>query len=71
MFRYPGRRMFMAMGDPATYPEFVGNVRSIDTRPFVRSSKGQAGCYNENAETFLEIGEAMGRAMVEVTKEER
>ena len=58
----------MAVGDPVKYPEFAGNVKSIDTRPFVRSSKGQASCYYENAETFLEIGEAMGRAMLELMK---
>ena len=45
---------------------FAGNVKSIDSRPFVRSSKGQAIRYLENAETFLEIGEVMGRAMAEL-----
>lgn len=61
----------MAVGDPAKYPEFAGNVKSIDTRPFVRATEGHANCYNENAESFLEIGEAMGRAMLEVTKDKK
>jgi len=56
----------MAVGDPAKYPEFTGNVKSIDTRMFV-PSPGQVGsCYNENAGTFLEIGDALGRAMLEL-----
>jgi len=58
----------MAVGDPAKYPEFVGNVKSVDTRPFAlsRSTGGVSFCYNENAWTFLEIGEALGRAMLEL-----
>jgi len=46
-------------------------VKCIDTRPFVRSSKGKPDCYFENAETFLEIGEAMGQAMLELTKQRK
>jgi hypothetical protein len=60
----------MAVGDPAKYPEFSGNVRSVDTRPFVRAAElspgGYAWAYQSHAETFLEIGEAFGKAMLEL-----
>jgi lysophospholipase L1-like esterase len=58
----------MAVSDPAKYPEFAGSVKSVDTRPFVRQTKGQPFCYNDNAESFLELGEALGRTMVELQK---
>ena len=60
----------MAVGDPAKYPEFSGNVKSVDTRPFVRAAElspgGYATAYHSNAGTFLEIGEAFGKAMLEL-----
>jgi Carbohydrate esterase, sialic acid-specific acetylesterase len=58
----------MAVGDRVKYPEFAGNVKSVDTRAFVRPAKGQGSCYYENAETFLEIGEVLGQAMTELLK---
>ena len=65
----------MVVGVPVKYPEFAGIVRSVDTRPFVRppalSPGGQGSCYSENAETFLEIGEAMGRTMLELTRDKK
>jgi alpha-galactosidase len=58
----------MAVGDPAKHPEFAGNVASIDTRDFWRevdeSPKGEDYHYNRNAETYLRVGDALGRAMV-------
>jgi alpha-galactosidase len=58
----------MAVGDPKQHPEFAGTVASVDTRDFWReveeSPKGQDYHYNRNAETYLLVGEAMGRAMV-------
>lgn len=58
----------MAVGDPKQHPEFGGNVASVDTRDFWReveeSPRGQDYHYNRNAETYLLVGEAMGRAMV-------
>jgi len=63
----------MAVGDPAKHPEFAGNVKSVDTKPFLRapnqSPGGYATVYNSNAESFLEIGEAMGKAMLELQKQ--
>jgi alpha-galactosidase len=58
----------MAVGDPAKHPEFAGNVASVDTRDFWRevdeSPKGEDYHYNRNAETYLRVGDALGRAMV-------
>lgn len=57
----------MAVGDPKQHPEFAGTVASVDTRDFwrevVESPKEQDYHYNRNAETYLLVGEAMGRAM--------
>ncbi len=58
----------MAVGDPKQHPEFAGSVASIDTRDFWRevgeSPRSQDYHYNRNPETYLLVGEAMGRAMV-------
>jgi len=58
----------MAVGDPKQHPEFAGSVASVDTRDFWReveeSPREQDYHYNRNPETYLLVGEAMGRAMV-------
>ena len=58
----------MAVGDPKRHPEYAGTVASVDTRNFWRevdeSPVGQDYHYNRNAETYMLIGDALGRAMV-------
>ena len=60
----------MAVGDPNQHPEFAGNVASVDTTGFWRDSSispTTAGYhYNGNAETYMLVGDAMGRAMAEL-----
>jgi lysophospholipase L1-like esterase len=60
----------IAVSEPAKYPEFSGNVRIVDTKPFFRAANispgGYATVYHSNAESYLEIGEAMGKAMLEM-----
>ena len=60
----------MAVGDPKQHPEFAGGVASVDTRDFWRevdeSPRSQDYHYHRNPETYLLIGEAMGRAMVRI-----
>jgi len=60
----------MAVADPAKYPDFVGNVKSVDTRSFYRapevSPRNQSFHYHGNAETYMLVGESMGKAMVEM-----
>ncbi len=57
-------------GETGKYPEFKGNVKTIDARPFWRdksvSPSGQGYHYNHNAETYMEVGEHLGRAMAEL-----
>lgn len=52
-------------GETGKYPEFKGNVATVYTHPL---SKGGASNshYGGNAETYMNVGEAMGRAMVEL-----
>ena len=60
----------MAVSDPNKYPEFAGNVMSLDTRGYWRtvaeSPANQGYHYNRNAETFMLVGDAMGRGMFEL-----
>jgi len=57
--------MLAVDGNAGTYPDFVGNVATVYSHPL---SKGGASNshYNGNAETYMDIGEAMGQAMVEL-----
>ena len=52
-------------GKAGKYPEFKGNVASVYTHPL---SKGGASNshYGGNAQTYMNVGEAMGQAMVEL-----
>lgn len=62
----------LAVGDPAKHPALAGNVATIDTIPFYfpadRSPGGREWDYHNNAESFLLIGEAMGREMLRLIK---
>ncbi|BDS06634.1 hypothetical protein NT6N_16740 [Oceaniferula spumae] len=59
-------------GETGKYPEFKGNVKTIDARPFWRdksvSPTGAGYHYNHNAETYMEVGNALGEAMKELLK---
>jgi hypothetical protein len=52
-------------GDSGKYPEFKGNVATVYSHPLSHGGSGN-GHYNGNAETYMDIGEAMGKAMVEL-----
>jgi hypothetical protein len=58
----------LAVGDPQKHPEFAGTAASVDTRDFWRevdeSPSDQDYHYNRNAETYMLVGDALGRAMV-------
>jgi hypothetical protein len=60
----------MAVADPKRHPELAGTVKTIDARPFWRdasiSPKNQDYHYNHNAETYMLVGDALGRAMAEM-----
>lgn len=59
-------------GGKGKYPEFKGNLKSVDIRDFwpdpAKSPKEQGFHYHQNAGTYMQIGEAMGRGMVELQK---
>jgi lysophospholipase L1-like esterase len=64
----------MAVGNAGKYPAFVGNVISIDTRDMCRpaaQSPGGRDRYLGNAESYLNIGEAMGRGMIKLLKTDK
>ena len=59
-------------GGKGKYPEFKGNVRTVETRDFFPkvedSPKNQGFHYHQNAGTYMQIGEAMGKGMLELLK---
>lgn len=52
-------------GESGKYPEFKDNVAGVYTHPLSKGG-GSGGHYNKNAETFMNVGEAMGKAMVKL-----
>ncbi len=62
--------MLAVDGESGKYPEFKGNVASVYTHPL--SKGGSSGShYGGNAETYMNVGEAMGRAMAELMSADR
>jgi len=57
-------------GETGKHAEFAGNVKTIEARGYWRdasvSPKNQGFHYNHNAETYLLVGDALGRAMAEL-----
>ena len=53
----------MAVSDAKKYPDFAGNVASVDCRDFYR---GGGAHYGNNAETYMLVGDSMGRAMAKM-----
>jgi len=62
-------------GETGKYPEFAGNVLTVETRDFwidhALSPRNQGFHYNGNAETYLKVGGALGRGMVKLLSQER
>lgn len=62
-------------GETGKYPEFKDNVLTIETRDFWRdakvSPKDQDYHYNRNAETYMMVGDSMGRGMVKLTEKSK
>jgi len=52
-------------GKNGKYPRFKGNVATVYSKPFCHGGASN-GHYGGNAETYMDVGEAMGRAMVEL-----
>ncbi len=52
-------------GSTGEYPQFEGNVATVYSHPLCHGGASN-GHYGGNAETYMDIGEAMGQAMVEL-----
>lgn len=50
-------------GTSGKYPDFKGNVAGVYTHPLSQGGSS-GGHYNSHAETYMNVGEAMGKAMV-------
>lgn len=55
--------MLAVDGKSGKYPEFKGNVAAVYTHPLSKGGSS-GGHYGHNAETYMNVGEAMGKAMV-------
>jgi len=67
----------MAVGDPKQYPEFAGNVISLDTssdlNPPELCPEGLPSptTFGGNAESYLKLGEQMANALLQLMEAER
>jgi hypothetical protein len=52
-------------GATGKHPEFKGNVATVYTNPMAQGGSGN-GHYGGKAEVYMDVGEAMGRAMLEL-----
>jgi arylsulfatase A len=60
-------------GETGKHPEFAGNVKAVDARPFWREpavspAPRQGHHYHHNADTYLSVGDALGHAMTELVR---
>ena len=62
--------MFSVDGESGKYPEFKGNVAAVYTNPLSKGGSS-GGHYGGNAETYMNVGEAMGKAMVGLLSREK
>lgn len=57
-------------GERGKYPEFTGNVKTVEVRDFWRDNTESPSSadyhYNHNAETHIEVGDKLGKAMVQL-----
>ncbi|MEM7393339.1 MAG: sialate O-acetylesterase, partial [Verrucomicrobiota bacterium] len=60
----------LTVGDAITYPNFFGTVGSVDVRPYWRNASvsplDSDSFYNQNAETFMLVGDALARRLIEL-----
>ncbi len=61
----------LAVANPTKYPEFIGNVRTMEGRGYWRTTgpnTSQNYHYYHNAETYMLVGDAMGRGMLDLIR---
>ncbi len=54
-------------GNTGKYPEFKGNVATVYSNPLSKGGSGNSH-YGGNAQTYMDVGEAMGQAMANLLK---
>jgi len=54
-------------GNSGKHPEFKGNVAAVYTHPMAQGGSGN-GHYGKKSEVYMDVGEAMGKAMAELLK---
>lgn len=59
--------MFAVDGQKGKYPAFKGNVATVYTKPLVHGGASNSH-YGGNAETYMDVGEAMGKAMLGILR---
>jgi len=59
--------MLAVDGKSGKYPQFKGNVAAVYSHPYSMGGSS-SGHYNGNAETYMNVGQAMGAAMVNLLK---
>jgi hypothetical protein len=57
-------------GSSGKYPEFKSNVSTVYTHPMAQGGSGN-GHYGGKAEVYMDVGEAMGRAMIDLIKKSK
>ena len=62
--------MFSVDGESGKYPEFKGNVAAVYTHPLSKGGSS-GGHYGGNAETYMNVVEAMGKAMAKLLSSDR
>jgi hypothetical protein len=50
------------------FPEFAGDVAAVYTHPLMHSPGSSGGHYGDDAYTYMNVGEAMGKAMANLLK---
>lgn len=62
-------------GETGRHPAFAGKVKTVETRGFWReaaaSPRNQDFHYNQNAETYMLVGESLGRGMLDLLRQRR
>ena len=56
----------LAVGNATKYPEFKGTVAAVYTHPLLHTPGSSGAHYGRDAETYMNVGEAMGKAMVQL-----
>jgi len=58
--------MLAVDGTSGKYPEFKGNVAAVYTHPLMVTPSSSGSHYSRDARTYMNVGEAMGAAMVKM-----